>query len=227
MINRILNWFEQGDLVPLAVVISVAHYGPVLVAHGEHWLVAWAVGTMVDLLHFRSVRYAFTDRRWMAAVVAAATTVMATGYHLRFYAGDWLLALPIPIGIGILAWHASEKERGAVGNAVALVRQELAEVRQALTDSRQTLQARETELQEVGKRLAAVEMQVQEADTARQAAERRVKELESGWHHLNPMAQDVVKLVMTKRGSQSEIARRHGASESAVSRMKASLNGGG
>lgn len=227
MIGRILNWFERGDLVPLAVIISVAHYGPVLVAHGEHWLVAWAVGTMVDLLHFRSVRYAFTDRRWMAALVAVATTAMATGYHLRFYQNDWLLALPIPIGIGILAWHSSEAERGAIGGVLAVVNAQLAEVRQELAEARQRLQERETELQAVGKRLADAETQAQERETQRQAAEKRLNELESGWNHLNPMAQDVVRLVMTKRGSQSEIARKHGASESAVSRMKASLNGGG
>lgn len=225
--KRILDWFEAGDLVPLAVLISVAHYGPVLVAHGEQWIVAWAVGTMVDLLHFRSVRYAFTDRRWMAAVVAAATTVMATGYHLRFYSGDWLLALPIPIGIAILAWHASEKERGAVGNAVEVVRKELELVRHHLQDRDTELQDAWEKLKEASKLLQAAESRAQEADTARAAAERRLQEYQVEWNRLNPMAQDVVRLVMTKRGSQSEIARKHGASESAVSRMKASLNGGG
>lgn len=225
--KRILDWFEQGDLVPLAVVISVAHYGPVLVAHGEFWLVAWVVGALIDLLHFRSVRYAFSSRLWLAGLVAVATTVMAMGYHLRFYQGDWLLALPIPVGIAILAWHASEKERGVVGNAVAVVRKELELARHHLQDRETALEDAGEKLKAASKMMQAAESRAQEAESRAQAAERKLQEYQVEWNRLNPLAQDVVRLVMTKRGSQSEIARRHGASESAVSRMKASLNGGG
>lgn len=225
--KKIFDWFEEGDLVPLAVVISVAHYGPVLVAHGEYWAVAWVVGALIDLLHFRSVRYAFSSRLWLAGLMAAATTVMATGYHLRFYGGDWLLALPIPVGIAILAWHTSEKERGVIGSQVEAVRKELALARHHLQDRETELQDAWEKLKEASKLLKAAESRAQEAESKAQAAERRLQEQQVEWNRLNPLAQDVVRLVMTKRGSQSEIARKHGASESAVSRMKASLNGGG
>src|SRR5688500_11949807 len=114
--HRIATFFEQGDLTPFAVVISIAHYGPVLQAHGENWLVAWLVGATIDLLHFRSVRRLFQVSGRYAiighALIAIVTTLMAVGYHLRFYGGDWLLALPIPIGIAILAQHAASKQQG-------------------------------------------------------------------------------------------------------------------
>lgn len=109
--HNISTFFEDGDLTPLAVLISVAHYGPVLVAHGENLLVAWAVGAMIDLLHFRSVRRAVTVHNWMNVIIGALTTAMAIGYHLRFYNGDWLLALPIPLGIAILAQHAASQRQ--------------------------------------------------------------------------------------------------------------------
>ena len=225
--KRIVEWFEHGDLVPLAVVISVAHYGPVLAAHGENLYVAWAVGVLIDLLHFRSVRYAFSSRTWLAGMVAAATTVMAMGYHLRFYGGDWLLALPIPVGIAILAWHASEKERGGIGNAVAAVRQELAELARQLAERESQVKELASRLQESDRRLQASESKLQESDTARKEAERSLQDSQVQWSRLNPLAQDVVRMVMTKRGSQAEIARRHEVSESKVSRIKAELNGGG
>ncbi len=109
----IAHFFEKGDLTPLAVVISVAHYGPVLMRHNDSMLVAWLVGAMIDFIHFRTVRRLFQVRGRKAiighALVALLTTVMALGYHLRFYENDLLLALPIPIGIGILAQHAAAK----------------------------------------------------------------------------------------------------------------------
>lgn len=227
MLQKVWDWFEDGDLVPLAVIISVAHYGPVLVAHGEHWAVAWAVGMMIDLLHFRSVRYAFSSRLPVAGLVAAATSVMAVGYHLRFYDGDWLLALPIPIGIAILAWHSSEKERGIEHSKLAVVEAELTAVRTLLQEAERQVQELASQLQETAKQLKEAARQAQEADSLRQEAERRLKDYEMQWSRLNPLAQDIVSLVMTKRGSQTEIARKHEVSESKVSRIKAELNGGG
>ena len=112
--KRLTHFFEYGDLTPLAVIISVAHYGPVLEAHGEYWLVAWIVGAIIDLLHFRSVRRLFQANGRQSivghALIAIVTTITAVGYHLRFYDGDLLLALPIPIGIAILAQHAAGRE---------------------------------------------------------------------------------------------------------------------
>lgn len=227
MFQKMLDWFENGDLVPLAVVISVAHYGPVLMAHGEHWAVAWAVGVMIDLLHFRSVRYAFSSRAWVAGLVAVATSVMAVGYHLRFYQGDWLLALPIPIGIGILAWHASEKERGVLGGAVAALRKELAEMASKLQASESRVQAIETEL-------AAMASKLQASESRAQASENRVQELARELEaerklvkKLGPLGKDMVKLVGGDGITQTEIASKYGISESKVSRLKAELNGGG
>jgi hypothetical protein len=43
-------------------------------------------------------------------LVAAITTFMASMYHWRFYEGDYLLALPIPVGIAILSYHAADKQ---------------------------------------------------------------------------------------------------------------------
>ncbi|MBK8990139.1 MAG: hypothetical protein IPM39_29430 [Chloroflexi bacterium] len=218
--KRVLDWFEQGDLVPLAVLISVAHYGPVLMAHGEFWLVAWAVGALVDLLHFRSVRYAFSSRLWLAGVVAAATTIMATGYHLRFYAGDWLLALPIPIGIAILAWHASEKERGMMSGQLAIVEGQLAERASQMQDLERALQEANGLLTDQRQKLQANDKRLTEVLQSLQESERR-------WLKLGPVGQDFIRLLAGDGMNQVELARKHGLTESAVSRIKSTLNGGG
>ncbi len=105
------HFFEHGDLTPIAVIISVAHYGPVLNDKSDHIIVAFLVGALIDLIHFRTVRRLFQvsgrNRIIGHGVIAVMTTIIAAGYHLRFYENDLLLALPIPIGIGILAQHAA------------------------------------------------------------------------------------------------------------------------
>lgn len=224
--QKAIDWFEEGDLVPLAVIISVAHYGPVLMAHGEHFVVAWAVGILIDLLHFRSVRYAFATRQWLAGLVAVATTIMATGYHLRFYGGDWLLALPIPIGIAILAWHSSERQRGVVDGQLAMVNGQLQEREKRLNELELSLKGAEIALQEADKELTGYARKAQEADRLMRDAERRAQELESRWKKLGPVGQDMIDLIAGGGITQAEIAKRHGLSESAVSRVKAMLNGG-
>ena len=112
--HNIATFFESGDLTPFAVLISIAHYGPVLAAHGENSYIAYLIGTMIDMIHFRTVRRAVMphDTKTAAAInwgVALLTTLMAAMYHWRFYNGDLLLALPIPLGVAILAYHAADK----------------------------------------------------------------------------------------------------------------------
>lgn len=216
MWKRIVRWIEDGDLTPLAMVISVAHYGPVLVSHGEHVIVAWVVGAMMDLLHFRSVRYVFQKPGVLAGMVAVMTTIMATGYHLRFYSNDWLLALPIPIGIGILAWHAAEKRKA---------QEVVAEDDRRLTEA-------ESRVQELANQLQASETRAQEAESREQASDRRLKAVEKELQQerqklqvVNPLAQDVIALMTGAGMSQREIATKHNVTESHVSRLKASLNG--
>lgn len=211
--KALTQWFEEGDLTPLAVIISVAHYGPVLVAHGEHWFVAWAVGALIDLLHFRSIRHFTRNLSVMSGIVALATTLMASMYHLRFYENDWLLALPIPVGIAVLAWHAAEKAR---------------------QDDTSQAQAVRKELELVATQLEAARQQVEDARKAQHAAERRAsaaeaaRALAAGMRNLNPLARDVVHLVAgVVDVPQAELAARHKVSESTISRLKAHLNGGG
>lgn len=128
-------FFERGDLVPFAVVVSVWHFVKTLLLFGEWGPVAIAQGIFVDLLHFRTVRRAVESRTKSAVFVAILTTAMSFSFHLLFYivAVDasgaitytWtytavLLALPLPLGIPILAWQTTvnEKDQAADVDAV-------------------------------------------------------------------------------------------------------------
>lgn len=125
--HRAASFLENGDLVLFAVVISVYHYWKALEPAGDPVFVAIPVALFVDLLHYRTVRRAVQARTLASVGIAALTTGMALGYHIVFYSLTvanpwhvWLYALPIPLGIGILAWHAA-------GKSIAEWRAELAE----------------------------------------------------------------------------------------------------
>ena len=114
--HRAASFLENGDLVLFAVVISVYHYWKALEPAGDPVYVAIPVALFVDLLHYRTVRRAVQARTLASVGIAALTTGMALGYHIVFYSLTvanhwhvWLYALPIPLGIGILAWHAAGK----------------------------------------------------------------------------------------------------------------------
>lgn len=107
--KSITTWFEHGDLVPLLVVVSAVHYAAVLQKY-DYWPVAIAIGLLVDLGHFRTVRAAVRYAgdnwrqiavRWFAVVVMTAVSL---AYHQRYY-GDWWLSAPLPLLIAFLAWQ--------------------------------------------------------------------------------------------------------------------------
>lgn len=114
----LVRWFEDGDLVPLLVIVSAAHYIAILSAV-DPWFVALPLGVLVDLGHYRAVniaaRYSRSDWRQYAVrwFVAAALTVISGAYHLRYYGGDWALALPIPALIVALAYFRRMDARPA------------------------------------------------------------------------------------------------------------------
>lgn len=123
--RALLNWLEHGDLVPWMVIVSAVHYSVILQQH-DGWVTATAIGLMVDLGHFRTVRAAVRYNpgkqkskrarengkreavtRW---AMAAFMTVVSVAYQQRFYQ-DWWLSLPLPFLIASLAWLQQKDQR--------------------------------------------------------------------------------------------------------------------
>jgi len=106
--SAINDYLEYGDLVPFLVLVSAVHYA-VILAGKDYWLVAVAIGLLVDLGHFRTIRAAFRytgdDRRQQFArwLIALVMTGISLTYHQRYYNDFWLSA-PIPFLIAALAW---------------------------------------------------------------------------------------------------------------------------
>jgi hypothetical protein len=126
--SGIVHWFEEGDLLPLLILVSSVHYGTVLSAH-DHPLVAIAIGLLVDLGHYRWVRaasrYNGNSKRERAVrwSLAAVMTAVSLAYHQRFY-NDWWLSIPLPLLIASLAWlvkvdRATAGANGATAKAKA------------------------------------------------------------------------------------------------------------
>lgn len=219
--QRIANFFESGDLVPFAVVVSSFHFVTALVVYGgEAWPVAVLVGIFVDMLHYRTIRYAVRGQRTRAAVaLAVLTTAMSYVFHLLFYidGGEFklvylLLAAPLPLGIFILAWQQEQAR--------------------AIDDTASRLQAAERRAQELETAVQELETRVKQGQSERKELERQRKEAErqlqaaaAPLQGVNPIAQDVIMMLAGHEITQADIARRHGVSEAKVSRVKASLNG--
>lgn len=146
--HRIAAFFETGDLVPFAVVVSSVHFIQALVTYGgEFWLVAVCVGVFVDMLHYRTIRHAVRAMTRGAILLAAMTTAMSYTFHLLFYVDGgamqpvyWLLAAPLPLGMFILAWQ-QEQARGEREQADASAAQALADDYKRLQDAHKRLQA--------------------------------------------------------------------------------------
>jgi hypothetical protein len=106
--SYLVNWFEHSDLVPLLVLVSAVHYAAVL-AGKDFWLVAVAIGLLVDLGHYRTIRAAVRyagASRWQAVlrwIIAIGMTGLSLNYHQRYY-NDWWLSIPLPALIAALAW---------------------------------------------------------------------------------------------------------------------------
>lgn len=114
--SAVLDWFEHGDLVPLIVVISAVHYSSILHEY-DHIVPAVAIGTLVDLGHYRwtkaAVRYngeSWKEKagRWFMVFVMSA---IALNYQQRFYQ-DWWLSVPMPLLIASLAWLNQKDKTG-------------------------------------------------------------------------------------------------------------------
>ena len=106
--KAIFEYLEHGNLVILIVLVSAVHYALIL----QTWdtiAVAIAIGLMVDLGHYRTVKAAVRYRtrnatffiRWAMALFF---TGIAISYQMIYYDGDIRFALPLPLLIVGLAW---------------------------------------------------------------------------------------------------------------------------
>ena len=236
----IARFFEQGDLVPFAVLTSAWHFIQALIKHGEAIPVAIATGIFVDMLHFRTVRKAVDERNRRAWLVALLTTAISYAFHLLFYVAhlapdgsviyDWsfiafFMALPLPVGIPILAWQQATKSDPVI---VKRWRKRVKAVIRIARRDRNRVQEAEIQLKRIESRLQALETTVAERERniqqlksqlqAAQDAERIMK-------HFNPLVQDIGLMMAGAEMTQAEIAAKHGTNETAVSRLKSQLNG--
>lgn len=237
----IARFFEQGDLVPFAVLTSAWHFIQALIKHGEAVPVAIATGIFVDMLHFRTVRKAVDEKNRQAWAVAILTTLISYAFHLLFYVAhvdpatgevvyDWSLiaffmALPLPVGIPVLAWQQATK------SDPALVKHWRKRVKAVLRIARRYRNAaKEAEIQ-----MKRLESRVQALETAAAARESSLTELKSQLHqaqdaerilkNFNPLVQDIGRMLAGQEITQAQIAALHGTNETAVSRLKSQLNG--
>lgn len=93
LIRRFVAWMETGDLIPALLAVSVPHYANVLQRY-DFWPVAAALGFLVDVGHYRTIKLYLRNRGALWMIVL---TVFSAGFHIAFYAlggaGGFALAL--------------------------------------------------------------------------------------------------------------------------------------
>jgi len=97
--NKLVNWFENGDLIPMLILISVPHYAQVLASYD--WAIVGSVlGFLIDMGHYRTIKVFLNGK---GAVWMIVLTLFSLGFHTAFYslggAGWWSL----PIGSAVPA----------------------------------------------------------------------------------------------------------------------------
>lgn len=241
--HKLADFFENGDLVPFIIGISIYHYYQALSTTDGY--VAILVAISIDLIHFRTVRHAVRARTFFSVAIAALTTAMAVFYHYEFYSSVGQLsaievmihALPLPIGIAVLAWL---NETVSVGDEIATWMGKLKASETALQSAENAVQAgaialkaSETARQASENEVQAGAIALQVSETARQEAENAVQMLKdelasvkAGEMNFNELAWDVIQMVQTGNGLAKDIAEKHDVTQTAVSRLRTSLNGG-
>ena len=238
----IAKFFEQGDLVPFAVLTSAWHFIQALRKHGEAIAIAVATGIFIDMLHFRTVRKAVAERNRNAWLVAILTTIVSYAFHLLFYVAHlgpdgsvtyawtpiaFFMALPLPIGIPILAWQQATQGDPVIvkrwRNRVKAVIRIARRFETALKETEIRVKRAESRLQALETTLAERESDIQRLKQELQSAQDAKRILQ----HFNPLVQDIGRMMAGAELTQAEIATKHGTSETAVSRIKTRLNGAG
>lgn len=145
---KIINWFENGDLLPAVVLVTVPHYAKVL---GEYdtWLAAAALGFLIDLGHYRTIKLYL--RSGAGIVWVSLLTVISYVFHLAFYvfggAGWWspFFALAVPVVMLALAWISRREnldKRAAASVVVERTERNLPRPASALQAQAQELRAK-------------------------------------------------------------------------------------
>jgi Skp family chaperone for outer membrane proteins len=251
--DRLAEWLERADFVPLAVVVSVYHYYMALRAH-DPFLIALPVAIFVDLTHYRTTVQAVRQRGgwWMLALL---TTAAAWGLQFSFYAAGEGLNLPqqllfsgiVPVGLGITALL---KESG-VRDAAARLAAELAAVQAALAAMEEKWEAAQAELQTVKEAWQQSQADAREAEAAREAAQGERQRLQAALQDEQVKRQRLQEQMGTLQADaaafaslnvKSQAAARYlagqvetlqaagemaGVGESTMSRMARKLNGDG
>lgn len=133
-----INWFENGELTPFVILISIPHYAFVL-SRFDWWPVAAVLGFLLDMGHYRTIRAYLRGKGafWMVVL-----TVFSYGFHAAFYfesGAGWstiFLGAAVPVVIFALAnlgysekW--SEKARKAASEEMPVITEKAPETLEA------------------------------------------------------------------------------------------------
>ncbi len=116
---KLVNWIENGDLVPFVILLSVPHYAGVLQKY-EHVTTATAFAILVDIGHYRTIKAVMKGNKYQPWGWMILLTVISYGFHTSFYyfaeAAPWaafILGGVVPSLLFALAKMSNMEKLGA------------------------------------------------------------------------------------------------------------------
>ena len=114
--------FEKADIIPPLIIVSAWHYSGAL-AKVDPLPVAIALGILIDLGHYRSVKATIANNPWKRFAVMAVLTAMTGYYHWLWYR-DLILAAAVPtliICLSLLSkWGGWERQAIRIDAGIAV-----------------------------------------------------------------------------------------------------------
>lgn len=104
--DRFINWIENGDILLPVILVAVVHYAAGL-AQYDFWLVAAAIGILVDISHYRAVKLYYAGKSgWWATILTVWSFFMHVFYYYNEGAEWWAIPFgaTIPLIIFCLGW---------------------------------------------------------------------------------------------------------------------------
>lgn len=243
--QKLTEFLESFDLIPLVILVSVYHYWQALKGHDPLW-VSLPIALFVDLLHYRSVQQAVRSRRTGWGLLAVATTAMAFVLQWVFYAqagvdgamlAQWqqvVYAGLVPVGIAIMALHHETGLQDAASRVQEAFK-ELQERFKMLQEDAIGLQDELTQAQDAARKYQGLQEAFNDLQIDSGRMQKQLNTLQEdavalqedavAFRALNAQAQGVARMLAGQwQGTQGELAQELGLHESQVSRLKGALN---
>lgn len=228
-----------GAIALIAFILSFDAIMHLAIDNGVNARLAWMVPLIVDgamVVFSVSVMRATlagekTWQGWALIVAFTAVSVTFNIAHSNLTPFGIAIAALAPIALFATFETLMSQIRSTVQGGINALAKKWQARANVLLRLAKEWRSRANELERVVKEYAAAierrESELEKERERRKAIEAELKDYKDGTKRINPLAKDIVEMIVTGEGTGAAIAEKHGVSEATVSKIKGYLNGAG